>query len=86
MSETTYYQRNRAVILNRAKDYYRNNRDELKVKARNKYKELSAEEKYIKREYGRNRYHNMSEEDKQKLKEYQKSYRRSRQTTKLFYL
>ena len=30
MSETTYYQRNKEVILNRAKDYYKNNRNELK--------------------------------------------------------
>ena len=68
------------MILNRAKDYYRNKRDELIVKARDKYKESSEEEKYIKREYGRNRYHNMSEEDKPRLKEYQRNYRRSRQT------
>ena len=34
MSKTTYYQRNREVILNRTKDYYRNNQEELKVKAR----------------------------------------------------
>ena len=27
MSETTYYQRNREVILNRAKDYYENNKE-----------------------------------------------------------
>ena len=26
MSETTYYERNRDVILNRAKDYYENNK------------------------------------------------------------
>ena len=26
MSETTYYQGNREVILNRAKDYYENNK------------------------------------------------------------
>ena len=26
MSETTYYQRNREVILKRAKDYYENNK------------------------------------------------------------
>ena len=26
MSEKTYYQRNRDVILNRAKDYYKNNK------------------------------------------------------------
>ena len=52
MSETTYYQRNKEVILNRANDYYKNNKDKLKVKARNKYRELSEEEKDIKREYG----------------------------------
>ena len=40
MGGTTYYQRKREVTLNRAKDYYRNNRDELKVKARDKYTEL----------------------------------------------
>ena len=62
MSGTTYYERNGDVIINRAKDYYKNN----------KYRELS-EEKNIKREYGRNRYH-MSEEKKQRLKEYQRNY------------
>ena len=65
------------MILNRAKDYYRNNRDELKVKARDKYRELSEEEKDIKREYGRNRHNTISEEDKQRLKVYQRIYRRS---------
>ena len=29
MSETTYYQRNKEVILNRAKDYYENNKELL---------------------------------------------------------
>ena len=29
MSETTYYQRNRSAILNRAKDYYENNKEKL---------------------------------------------------------
>ena len=78
MSGTTYCQRNRDVILNRTKVYYRYNNDELKVKARDKYKELSEKEKNIKTEYGRNRYNNMSKEDKQRLKEYQRNYRRSR--------
>ena len=80
MSEKTY-QRNREVVLNTANFYYRNNKDELKVKARKKYRELSEEEKDIKIKYGRSRYNNMSEEDKQRLKEYQKNYRRSRQAT-----
>ena len=30
MSETTYYQRNREVILNRAKDCYENNKELLR--------------------------------------------------------
>ena len=87
MSETTYYQRKREVNLNRAKDYYINNREELvKVKARDKYRELSEEEKDVNRDYGRNRYNNMSEEDKQRLKEYQKNYRRAKKTIYFFYL
>ena len=54
MSETTYYQRNRKVILNRANEYYQNNREVLSEKAINKYRELLDEHKNIKREYGRN--------------------------------
>ena len=72
MCETTYYQRNREMILNRAKDYYENNKELLTERARNKYRELSEEEKDIKREYGKKRHHNMSEENKKKLKECQR--------------
>ena len=80
MDNTTYYQRNREKILNRAKDYYENDKERQGVKhnragkkqARNKYRNLSEEDKEKKREYGKNRYHNMPEEKKQKLKEYQK--------------
>ena len=32
MSGTTYYQKNREVILNRAKDYYENNKEVSKRK------------------------------------------------------
>ena len=62
MSETTYYERNRDVIIKTAKDYYKNSKELLIQKAKNKYRELSEEEKNMKREYGRKRYHNMSEE------------------------
>ena len=55
MSETTYYQRNRDVILNRAKDYYKNDKEGLRDSARHKYRNLSEEEKHKNREYGRNR-------------------------------
>ena len=49
MSETTYYERNRDVILNRAKDYYENNKELWRERAKNKYRELSEEVKNIKR-------------------------------------
>ena len=45
MSGTISYQRNREVILNRAKDYYGNNKELLRERAKNKYRELSEEEK-----------------------------------------
>ena len=41
----TSYQRNRDVILNRAKDYYENDKERLKKHDRDKYKNLSEEEK-----------------------------------------
>ena len=67
--ELTYYQRNRDVILNRAKDHYENDKERLRGQARDKSRKLSEEEKTKKREYGKNRYQNMSEEKKQRLKE-----------------
>ena len=48
-ADLTYYQRNRDVILNRAKDYYENDKKRLREQARDKYRNLS-EEKKIKRE------------------------------------
>ena len=74
MSEATYYQRNMDVMLNMEKVYYKNDKERLRKQARNKYKELSEEEKDIKREYGKIRYHNISGEKTQRLKEYQKNY------------
>ena len=62
------------MILNRAKDYYENDKERLGEQARDKYRNLS-EEKNKKRQYGKSKYHNMSEEKKQRLKGYQKNYR-----------
>ena len=42
MSDTTYYQRNKEVMLNRAKEYYENNKERLREQARNNYRELSV--------------------------------------------
>ena len=40
-----YYQRNRDVILNRAKDYYENDKKRLRKQDRDKHRNLSEEEK-----------------------------------------
>ena len=47
--DLTYYQRNRNVILNRAKDYYENDKERLRGQARDKYRNLSEEEKIKKK-------------------------------------
>ena len=80
MNDTTHYQRNREVILNRAKDYYENDKERIRLQTREKYRHLSEEEKNKKREYGKNRYHNMPDEKKQRLKEYQKNYREAKKS------
>ena len=49
MSETTYYERNRDVILNRAKDYYKNNKELLREKVKINV-EIYLKKKKIKRE------------------------------------
>ena len=55
-NNTTYYQRNREIALNKAKDYYKNNYEKLKKQGRDKYRNLSEEDKIKKRDYGKNRY------------------------------
>ena len=40
-----YYQKNRDVILNRAKDYYENDKERVREQARDKYRNLSEVEK-----------------------------------------
>ena len=79
-TDLTYCQKNRYLVLSKAKDCYQNNKDGLREKARDKYRNLSEQEKNKKREYGKNRYHNMPEERKQRLKEYQKNYRESKKS------
>ena len=44
------------MILNRAKNYYENDKERLREQTRDKNRNLSEEEKNKKREYGKNRY------------------------------
>ena len=69
------------MVLNRAKDYYENDKERLSREARDKYRNLSTEEKYEKREDGKNKYCNMSKEKEKRLKEYQKNYRQEKKAS-----
>ena len=80
MTDLTYYQRNRDVILNRAKYYYGNDKERLRELREINIETYLKKKIYKKREYGKNRYHNMSEENKQRLKEYQKKYREAKKS------
>ena len=77
-TDLTYYQKHRDGMLNKAKDYYKNNKERLREQARDKYRNVSEEEKNKKREYRKDRFRNMSEEKKQRLKEYQKKLSRGK--------
>ena len=68
MSELTYYQINRELILNRAKDYYEN------------YRNLSEEENNRKRECWKTDTTIYLKKKKQKLKEYQQNYREAKKS------
>ena len=41
--ETTYYRKNRGILINRANEYYENNKERLREQAINKYRSLSEE-------------------------------------------
>ena len=84
--KTTYYQKNKGKLLNRAKEYYENNKERLREQARNKYRELSDETKYKKREYGRNKYQNMSEEKNKNVKNTKKIIAKQRNEHKKFHI
>ena len=49
-ADLTCYQKNRDVILNGAKDNYEKNKEILREQARYKYRNLSEEEKKLKKE------------------------------------
>ena len=73
MRETTHYQRKRDVILNRAKDYYKNQKERLRDNKKDKYRHLSEGKKKKQKE--------MEKIDiiiclkkEEKLKEYQNNY------------
>ena len=52
-TDLTYYQKNRDAVLSKVKDCYKNNKDRLREQAREKYRNLSEEEKSKKENMGK---------------------------------
>ena len=65
----TYYQRNKELILSKAKEYYKNNQEKLSKQVTEKYNNLPVGKKEKKREYRRKMYHTVSEEEQNKRRE-----------------
>ena len=68
------------MILSKAKDYYKNNEERLKEQERNKHRNLSEEEKKLKKRIWYEQIPKYVGEKKQKLKEYQKNYYKTKKS------
>ena len=55
--------------------YYQKSKEKIQISSRERYQNLSEEEKSNKREYGRERYKHFSEDEKQKLQSLKKYLR-----------
>ena len=60
------YKRNKELVVSKAKEYYKSNKERLNKQERVKYNNLPEEKKEKKREYRRNKYCSMSKEEKNK--------------------
>ena len=82
MDNPSYYQKNRDIILTIAKDYCYNNIETIRKNMRDKFKNLSEEEKekikIYQKNYREKMKNNISEEKREKMREYQKNYREKR--------
>ena len=79
-ADLTYYQKNRDVILNKAKDYYENDKKRLREQARDKYRNLSEEEQKLKGKIWKKKTDIAIYQKKNRLKEYQKIYRQAKKS------
>ena len=68
------------MILNKAKDFYKNNKERLKEQVRKKYRNLSEEEKIKKENKERIGIIICLKKKKQRLKEYQKNYYKTKKS------
>ena len=64
----TYYQRNRDNMLQRSKEYYENNKDRRKEYQRNRFHDMSVEERDKSNEYHRILYSKLDDDRKNKMR------------------
>ena len=64
----TYYQKNWVIILQRSKEYYENNKDERKKYQRDRFHNMTSEERDKLNEYRRTWYCKLDEENKNKIR------------------
>ena len=64
----TYYQKNRVIILQRSKEYYENNKDERKKYQRDRFHNMTSEERDKSNEYRRIWYCKLDKEKKNKIR------------------
>ena len=80
MSGMTYYQRNRDVMLNRAKDYCENDKERLREKEEISIETYLKKIRIKKNNMEKNRYYNMFEEKKSKTKRIPKKISRGKKS------
>ena len=73
-TDLTYYQGNQDVMLNKAKDYYENNKERLTGQARDKYKTYLKEKKIRKENMGKINTTICLKKKKQRQEDYRKNY------------
>ena len=78
--ELTYYQRNRDVILSRAKNYYENDKERLIREGRDEYRNLSEEEKKSTERIWKKQISQYSWRKKAKTKFISKKYRKAKKS------
>ena len=65
----SYYQKNRDALLQRAKDYYENNKEKRKEYQRNKFHNMNIEQINYLNEYRKATYSKLDIEKKNKIRE-----------------
>ena len=82
----TCYQKNRDKFLQKSKDYYESNKEQWKKYRRNKYNNMTDEERLKVLEYRKEWYHKSDLERKRKMSEYSKNRYSIRVNKKLILL